>query len=383
MRLDAADAERYSRQIRFAPIGQSGQRKLGDAGVLIVGAGALGASLAQHMVRAGVGFVRLVDRDYVELSNLHRQTLFDEEDARAALPKAVASAAKLRRMNGTVRVEALVADVGKHNAESLLMGVDLMLDGTDNAETRLLLSDACFGHGVPFVYGGVAGASGMSALLVPGQHVCLRCLLGDDEPSAGDDTGPTCETAGVIAPAVELVAALQAAEALKWLSGNRNSLRNTWLTVDVWDFSLKEWRLPPARDRCPHCGSGSADLSRASENRTVGEVLSASSRVIGAREEEDTMSASLGNPVVLCGRDTMQMNLGHALALAEWESRLAVRGCEITASNGYLIRAVTAEGERIVIFTDGRALLQGAGGTARAEQIYRVYMAAEEEEVLR
>ncbi|WP_027084267.1 ThiF family adenylyltransferase [Cohnella panacarvi] len=372
MRHDRLVTERYSRQIRFAPIGQAGQRKLGDAGVLVVGAGALGASLAQHMVRSGAGFVRLVDRDYVELSNLHRQTLFDEEDARAALPKAVAAAAKLRRMNGGARIEALVADVGKRNAESLLMGVDLVLDGTDNAETRLLMSDACFAHGVPFVYGGVAGSSGMSAMLVPGKHVCLRCLLGETEASDTDGGAPTCDTIGVIAPAVELIAGLQAVEAIKWLTGNFHALRDTWVSADVWNFALKEWKLPPPRESCVHCGAGRLP-ERLHEAVGKPHAPSADWQVEEREPQPDEEKV-----VVLCGRDTVQLALRPALGLPEWEKRLSSRGCEITASNAYLIRALTAEGERIVVFSDGRSLIQGAGGVERAEEIYRSYLAEEE-----
>lgn len=372
MRHDRLEAERYSRQIRFAPIGYAGQRKLGEAGVLIVGAGALGASLAQHMVRSGVGFVRLVDRDYVELSNLHRQTLYDEEDARAALPKAVAAAAKLRRMNGGARIEALVADVGKRNAESLLMGVDLVLDGTDNAETRLLISDACFAHGVPFVYGGVAGSSGMTAMLVPGKHVCLRCLLGEAEASDADGGAPTCDTIGVIAPAVELIAGLQAVEALKWLTGNFHALRDTWLSVDAWNFSLKEWQLPLPRESCAHCGSGHQP------ERSHGVAMLPPAHSAALEAEERVPPQGEENAVVLCGRDTVQLTLRPTLRLQQWEERLSNRGCEITASNVYLIRALTAEGERIVVFSDGRSLIQGAGGIERAEEIYRSYLAEEE-----
>ncbi len=372
MRHDRLETERYSRQTRFAPIGEAGQRKLGNAGVLIVGAGALGASLAQHMVRAGVGFVRLVDRDYVELSNLHRQTLFDEEDARAALPKAVAAAAKLRRMNSGARVEALVADVGERNAESLLMGVDLVLDGTDNAETRLLMSDACFAHGVPFVYGGVAGSGGMSAMLVPGKHICLRCLLGETEVSDADGGAQTCDTVGVIAPAVELIAGLQAVEALKWLTGNVQAMRDTWISADVWNFSLKEWRLPPPRESCAHCGSGHHP-ERLNEVARLPQA-----RITAWKVEEREQSLEEEQAVVLCGRDTVQWTLRSTLRLPEWEERLSSRGCEITASNAYLIRALTAEGERIVVFSDGRSLIQGAGEIERAEEIYRSYLAEEE-----
>ncbi len=372
MRHDRLESERYSRQIRFAPIGEAGQRKLDDAGVLVVGAGALGASLAQHMVRSGVGFVRLVDRDYVELSNLHRQTLFDEEDARAALPKAVAAAAKLRRMNSGARIEALVADVGERNAESLLMGVDLVLDGTDNAETRLLMSDACFAHGVPFVYGGVAGSGGMSAMLVPGKHVCLRCLLGEEEADDSDGGAPTCDTVGVIAPAVELIAGLQAVEALKWLTGNVNALRDTWVSADVWNLSLKEWKLPPPRESCAHCGSG----HRPERSNEVARVPQSRSNAWKVEEREQPLEEE--QAVVLCGRDTVQLTLRPTLLLSEREERLSSRGCEITASNAYLIRTLTPDGERIVIFSDGRSLIQGAGGMERAEQIYRSYLAEEE-----
>jgi len=373
MRRDRLETERYSRQIRFAPIGEAGQRKLCDAGVLIVGAGALGASLAQHMVRSGVGFVRLVDRDYVEISNLHRQTLFDEEDARSALPKAVAAAAKLRRMNSGARIEALVADVGLRNAESLLIGVDLALDGTDNAETRLLMSDACFAHGVPFVYGGVAGSGGMSAMLVPGKHVCLRCLLGEEAASDADGGAITCDTIGVIAPAVELIAGLQAVEALKWLTGNVHALRDTWISADVWNLSLKEWKLPRPRESCVHCGSGH-HLERLNEAaRVVPQARSIAWEV--ERREQPLEEAQA---VVLCGRDTVQWTLRSTARLSEWEGRLSGRGCEITASNAYLIRALTAEGVRIVLFADGRSLIQGAGGIERAEQIYRSYLAEEE-----
>ncbi|WP_372628796.1 ThiF family adenylyltransferase [Cohnella sp.] len=391
MHKEAEAEERYSRQIRFAPIGVRGQRRLGEASVLVVGAGALGASLAQHMVRAGVGRLRLVDRDYVELSNLHRQTLFDEEDAEAALPKAVAAAAKLRRVNGGVRIEAFVADVNRRNAEALAADVDLVLDGTDNTETRLLLSDVCFGRGIPLVYGGVAGSGGMTALLAPGDHCCLRCLLGEEE--TGSEGAPTCDTLGVISPAVEMVAALQAAEALKALTGNRAALRGTWLTVDAWHFSVKEWKLPSPVEACLYCGWGEPtaaasrelaknegfvrtedDLSGEDHGDTADEDLS------GEEPEGETENALPGDDseaeklVVLCGRDTFQLMLKPSVSLAEWRRRLTEIGCVITADNRYLLRASTVEGERIVIFAEGRALIQGAGEAERALDIYRHYL---------
>ncbi len=404
MLREAETEERYSRQIRFAPIGTQGQRRLGEASVLVVGAGALGASLAQHMIRAGVGRLRLVDRDYVELSNLHRQTLYDEEDAEAALPKAVAAAAKLRRVNGRARIEAFVADVDRRNAESLAADVDLVLDGTDNAATRLMLSDACFSRGIPLVYGGVAGSGGMTALLVPGDHCCLRCLLGEEE--TGSDGAPTCDTLGVISPAVEMVAALQAAEALKALTGNRSALRGTWLTLDAWHFAVKEWKLPPPVEPCPYCGWGesaaaarrelaehgdsvrlSASGERAKEQNATEAALLGVRRAVAAedvsiadRSESATGNALFGDDreaaklIVLCGRDTFQLALKPSVSLSEWRRRLVAAGCAITADNRYLLRASTAAEERIVIFAEGRALIQGAGEPERAMEIYRHYL---------
>ncbi|XID93203.1 ThiF family adenylyltransferase [Paenibacillaceae bacterium WGS1546] len=377
MLREAETEERYSRQMRFAPIGPQGQRRLGEASILVLGAGALGASLAQHMVRAGVGRLRLVDRDYVEPSNLHRQTLFDEEDAEAALPKAVAAAAKLRRANGGARIEAFVADVNGRNVESLVADVDLVLDGTDNTAVRLLLSDACFSRGIPLVYGGVAGSGGMSALLVPGDNCCLRCLLGAEETPDGRESARTCDTIGVISPAVELVAALQAAEALKVLTGNRAALRKTWVTLDAWEFGVKEWKLPPPVEACPYCGWGEPEhdvASRSSAAAIDGVRLSQEDGAQADAEPEVEM------PVVLCGRDTFQLTLDPAVSLAEWRRRLLADGCVITADNRYLVRALTVGGERIVIFAEGRSLIQGAGEYDRALAIYRRYLTEREGE---
>lgn len=368
------DMERYSRQIRFSPIGITGQQMLGEASILIVGSGALGASLAQHMVRAGVGSLRLVDRDYVEWSNLQRQMLFDEEDARLALPKSVAAVNKLRRINSRVRVEALVADVNIHNVDSLLMGIDLVLDGTDNLETRMLLSDACFTYGIPLLYGGVTGSAGMSALLVPGDNCCLRCLIG--EPGVNNEAGSaeTCDTLGVISPAVEMIAALQATEAIKLLTGNREDLRRTWVVADIWKFSVKEWALPPVCEDCPFCGWGetkntsrnSDQLDLAAKN-TKPLFVSETAISYSGMEEETAL-------VILCGRDTMQVNLNCTFHLTEWRRRLEANGCEITASNAYLLRAAIPSGERVVLFPDGRALLQGVEDRSRALEICRLYL---------
>lgn len=363
---DSPDLERYSRQIRFAPIGLEGQCRLLASSVLIVGAGALGASLAQHMARAGVGRIRIVDRDFVEPSNLQRQTLFDEEDARLALPKAVAAAAKLRRINSGIVIEEHVADVTAVNAAALADGMQLVLDGTDNAPTRLVMSDVCFALGIPFLYGGVLGASGMSAALVPGETACLRCLIGGERETA--DAG-SCETEGVISPIVELVTALQAAEALKWLAGGRGALRRTWVSASLWPFAFREWRLPGPNRECPVCGR--AAPAAAGGMSRVPVTAPAEPAVAGKTGRERTsVPAAAGSPAkpapdvpiradVLCGRDTVQLTLDHPLPLDRIEARLAADGCRITR-NPWLIRAETADGRRFVLFRgEGRVLVQG------------------------
>ena len=367
---DPAHLERYSRQIRFAPIGPEGQRRLLASSVLIVGAGALGASLAQHMARAGIGRIRIVDRDFVEPSNLQRQTLFDEEDARQALPKAAAAAAKLRRINSGIAIEEHVADVTRDNAARLAEGVQLVLDGTDNARTRLLLSDVCYSLGIPFLYGGAVGAEGMSAALVPGETACLRCLIGGEEEAA--EAG-TCETEGVISPVVELVAALQAAEALKWLTGGRGALRRTWVSASLWPFELREWRLPaPSRD-CPVCGRAMPGA----ETGLPTDRADAAPERTAVRDEAPAVRSSrpIAGPIraaVLCGRETVQLTLDHPLPLDRIEARLRAGGCRITR-NPWLIRAETGDGRRFVLFRgEGRVLVQGV---TEAEEAVRGLMA--------
>ncbi|AJY73610.1 ThiF family adenylyltransferase [Paenibacillus beijingensis] len=375
--------ERYSRQIRFAPLGERGQRQLGEARVLIAGCGALGASLAQHMVRSGVGEVRLADRDYVEPSNLQRQTLFDEEDARLMLPKAVAAAQRLARINSGVKIVPHVADLNRHTLPAIAEGVDLVLDGTDNAPTRLLLSDYCFRNGIPFLYGGVTGASGMTASLLPGSTACLRCLIGDEEGGADAET---CDTAGVISPAVEFVASQQAAEALKWL-GSDAGLRRTWLSADLWNFRIRESQLPPGRHSCPFCGESSAaridgprqiKSDRSDVNQPKNEFDGASGAAenpsIGGEADSEFEPSTLLEAVTLCGRDTVQVKLGTSFHLPELHNVLERRGFAVT-KNPYLLRAEfpdpdeNGNAEKMVIFPDGRILVHGTSDAERARQL--------------
>jgi adenylyltransferase/sulfurtransferase len=339
MEAGAGSWERYSRQMLFAPIGEAGQAKLRAARVLVVGLGALGTVLSSHLVRAGVGALRMADRDYVEYSNLQRQMLYDEDDAARSLPKAEAARRKLARINSEVALEATVADVTAANIGELLEGVDLALDGTDNFRTRLLLNDACFRRGIPFVYGGAVAASGMTAMLVPGETCCLRCLIG-----SGDGGGMTCDTVGVIAPIVDIIASFQAVEALKWLSGGAAARRRSLLSLDIWHHQWIELDLPAPKPECPTCG----------------------------RKEYPSLQPEAESAVVMCGRDTVQIRLRAAFDLPQWEQRLAA-SCRVSR-NPFLLRAQLPEGERLVLFPDGRALVQGTEDVARARTLYDRYI---------
>lgn len=343
-------ADRYSRQIKFPPIGEGGQKKLKASRVLVVGCGALGASLSQHMTRAGVGGLRIADRDFVEPSNLQRQVLFHEADAIRALPKAVAAADKLCAINSEVNIEAYAIDVNPYTVDSLIDGVDIVLDGTDNAATRLLLSDVCFKRGIPFVYGGVTGAQGMSAILIPGETACLRCVIGDEE-DAGE--GDSCDTVGVLSMAVEWIASLQALEAIKYLSGNRQAVRNTWISADLWRFGIREFQLPAGLPFCKSCG----DTSR--ERKWI------------AAGEDPTVPP----PVALCGRDTVQVTLGSPLDLERLKRQFQLQGCELTV-NRYLLKVLLPQGEKLIMFPDGRVLVQGVSEPEKALQLCKRYLKA-------
>ncbi|GAX91906.1 ThiF family adenylyltransferase [Effusibacillus lacus] len=338
------DATRYSRQILFAPIGEEGQQKLLKSRVAVVGMGALGTVLANHMVRAGVGYVRIIDRDFVEPSNLQRQMLYDENDAREGLPKAAAAAEKLRTINSGVSVEPVIADLTWHNAESLLSDVDLVLDGTDNFQVRFLINDVCVKHGIPWIYGGGVSAHGMTVTIRPGITPCLRCLF-ESAPAPG--TTQTCDTAGVIGPLIHIVASFQAVEAMKLLVGDRESLRPSMLNISVWDHYLTEVNVAKAkRADCPCCG----------------------------KREFDYLEPRSGTePTNLCGRDTVQISpvSDMQLNLDLLESRLSKLG--LVERNKFLLRFQIG-GQRLVIFPDGRVLVQGTNDPTVARSLYAKYI---------
>jgi molybdopterin/thiamine biosynthesis adenylyltransferase len=324
--------DRYARQIRYAPIGAAGQARLRAATVAVVGCGALGSVAAEQLARAGVGRLRLIDRDFVEPSNLQRQSLYGEADAAASRPKAEAAAAAIGRINADVAVDPIVADVQASNIERLIDGVHLAIDGTDNFPTRHLLNEACCRHGVPWVHGACVGAYGVSFPILPGETACLRCVQGD-LPPAGE--GGTCDTVGVIAPAVHLVAAWQVAEALKILIGDIASVRRELWASDLWSGHIQRLRL--ARDPdCPACGGNASwPLLRAGDDPVV----------------------------VLCGRDAVQVRLG-AIDVAALARRL---GGAVTVVHDQLLR-FNADGRMATCFRDGRVIVQGVadGAAARA-----------------
>src|SRR3954468_11814413 len=238
--------------MRFGGIGVEGQRKLLASRALVVGCGALGAVIANTLARAGVGKLRIVDRDFLELNNLQRQVLYDEDDVAAGLPKAIAARNRLVKINSSIEIDAVVADVEHTNIERLLAGVDCLIDGTDNFETRFLLNDAAVKLRIPWVYGGCLGAEGQTLTILPGQTACLRCLMPEPPPPG---TTPTCDSAGILGTIIGVVASMQANEALKILSGHREAISRTWTIFDLWDNTIRQIKLEltPAAD-CPCCG---------------------------------------------------------------------------------------------------------------------------------
>ncbi len=332
---------RYSRQELFAGIGPQGQQRIRQSRVLVVGCGALGSALAETMVRAGVGSLTVVDRDYVEESNLQRQSLFDQEDAARGLPKAAAAEARLRRINSEVAIRGVVADLGAENVDDLVKGASLVLDGTDNFETRFLVNDVCVREGVPWVYGACVGSYGLALLVRPRISPCLRCIL-EEMPVPG--SGPTCDTVGVVAPIVQVVAGIQGAEALKLLAGRLEFLLPGVVTVDLWRGSFEVMDLHGRAPWCPACAEGRYDY----------------------------LTPAAGS-AVLCGRDAVQLRAPQdaRLDLTALAARLRAVG-EVTV-NEYLLR-FRASGSELVVFADGRAIVKGVGDLAQARSLYARYV---------
>ena len=342
--MNTNSLDRYVRQMRYEPIGEDGQKRLAASHVLVVGCGALGSVIANTLTRAGVGKLRIVDRDFVELNNLQRQVLYDEQDVAATLPKAIAAKEKLAHINSEVQVEAVVADVNSENVLSLVTEIDVILDGTDNFETRFLLNDVALREKIPWVYGGCVASEGQSITVLPGKTPCLRCILPEPPPPG---SSPTCDTAGILGPIVNIVASLQACEALKILTGHENAVNRTWSVIDLWENQARQVSLESlADDKCPAC-RGEAfpwlDGHRGSHS------------------------------AVLCGRNAVQLSFPEqaAIPLESLEEKLA--GITKVNRNRFLLR-FNVDKYQITVFPDGRSIISGTEDLTEARSVYAKYV---------
>jgi len=332
--------DRFSRQTRFAPFGTAGQESLAAASAVIVGCGALGTVQAALLVRAGIGSLRLIDRDYVEESNLQRQILYTEEDVRRALPKAEAARRHLLEANSGVSIEASVSDLNPENADELLGGATVILDATDNFETRLLVNDFSVRERIPWIYGAAVGSYGIAMPVLPGDSACLRCLY--PEPPSGAQ--PTCETAGVMGPVTSLIGSIQAMEALKILAGKTAQVRRKIFTADLWNGPVRETSMPGRDPECPACGRG----------------------------EFSYLEGRRRAPVSLCGRNAVQIHeKRRPLDLAALALRLQAVGS--VRANEFALRLDDGDFE-ITIFPDGRAIIKGTQDVGIARSIYSRYV---------
>jgi molybdopterin-synthase adenylyltransferase len=336
--------EKYSRQMLFAGIGPEGQRRLLASRATVVGCGAIGAAAANLLVRAGVGSVKIIDRDFVEPSNLQRQTLFDEADARNALPKAVAAESKLRSINSNVEVRGVVADLGSQNAGELLSGCNLILDGTDNFETRFLVNDFSVKSGTPWIYAAGVASYGLTMTIRPGLTPCLACLL--ESGGSSHSLEETCDTVGVIGPIVNLIASWQVAEALKLLAGRPEALHGWLLSCDVWTGRMQSIRVA----RNPECRAC-------------------------AKNDYTYLEGNAQPHVTLCGRDSVQIHeRSRTLDLAGLALRLRPV-VEDVRQNDFLIRFRVTPYE-MTVFADGRAILKGTKDPSVARSLYARYLGA-------
>jgi len=335
--------ERYSRQILFNEIGRVGQERLLNSRVLLIGCGALGASHAEMMARAGVGTLRIVDRDFVEYTNLQRQTLYKEEDAENRVPKAVAAKQRIAEINSEITVEEIVADVNNSNIESLIDGCSLVLDGTDNFQIRYLVNDACVKQDKTWIYGAAVSSYGTTMTIIPGETPCLRCVF-EEMPDAG--SSPTCDTAGVIMPIISSISAVQVSEAIKIITGKREALHGSLMQIDVWQNDWRKIKLTGPDANCIACG------------KRKFEFLDADSQEFSA---------------VLCGRNAVQVAPPRPvrLDLEALDQKLA--SFDGKKRNEYLLR-FSPDVYEMTVFTDGRAIVKGTDDISVARSLYAKYI---------
>jgi molybdopterin/thiamine biosynthesis adenylyltransferase len=334
--------DRYSRQILFNGIGEEGQRRLTTARVLIVGCGALGSAHAESLARAGVGHLRIVDRDFVEPSNLQRQTMFTESDAEKRLPKAIAAANHLRQVNSEIEIDPHVTDLNYSNIEQLIVACDVVIDGTDNFSTRYLINDACVKHNITWIYGAAVGSYGVTMTIRPHQTACLRCVFEEAPPAA---SAPTCDTSGVIMPIINVVSAVQVTETLKLLTGRIEDLHGSLMQFDVW---RNEWRrigTGAPRPECLTCG-----LAR-----------------------YETLSRAAEGAAVLCGRDAIQISPAQPTRINFPSLAERLRRLGEVKFNEYLLRFKTGKFE-LTVFQDARSIIRGTDEIATARSLYAKYI---------
>lgn len=360
------DLSRYHRQMLLPGFGPEGQRRLRDSTAVLLGCGALGSVAADMLARAGVGHLVIVDRDFVELTNLQRQVLFDEQDAADAIPKAEAAKRKLARINSQVRVTAIVDDINHTNIERIATGADLLIDGLDNFETRYLANDCAVKHAIPYVYGGAVGTSGMAYAILPhstdgsawwetaagGSRAtpCFRCLF-EEPPGPGEN--PTCDTVGVIGPAVSIIANFQVAEALKILTRNLDRVCPMLLSIDLWSNHITQLQVGGVRESvdCPCCRQ---------------------------RSFEYLEGRAGSSAAALCGREAVQLRHRQHQAgpgFGELAARLGRHGT--VTVNEFMLRAqISDQGKpyELTLFADGRAIVKGTDEASVARAVYAKYV---------
>jgi molybdopterin-synthase adenylyltransferase len=337
----AMNLQRYSRQTVFGEIGANGQKKLLNSRVAVIGVGATGTVIANNLCRAGVGFIRLVDRDYVELSNLQRQTLYTEEDALQQTPKAVAACEHLKKVNSEIDLEPVAADVNSSNIETLISDVDLVLDGSDNIEVRCLINEACVKHNKPWIYAGAIAGSGMTMNIIPGKTPCLHCLFPDLSKTGNI---PTCSTAGVLNGMTGIIASISSTEAMKIIIGS-SSVRESLMTIDIWENEFREITIKQNPD-CTVCGQHEFEL-------------------LGRFSSSYTTS--------LCGRDSVQVVPGSAVTVDFEQLAQRLKKAGTVRYNKFLLQFSDGKVE-FNLFSDGRAIVNKVRDEKAAKSVYSEYI---------
>ncbi len=334
---------RYFKQMLLAEIGEGGQKKLNGASAVVAGCGALGSVIANSLVRSGVGRVTIVDRDFIELDNLARQILFDEEDIRRGLPKAIAAAEKLRRINSEVTIEPIVADLTAENIERIIKGAGIVLDGTDNFETRFLINDACVKLGIPWIYGGVVATYGMSFAIIPGETPCLKCFINE---LPGPGSTPTCDTVGVLGTAVNMIASIEVTEGLKILLGKHDALIKKLIYIDAWYGTWSVFELRKGSARCPVC-----------DDR----------QFVFLDQKKGTRLTSL------CGQNAIQVSPPTVTGISFKDLASRLKSSGEVSFNDYMLKFISRPYE-FIIFSDGRTIIKGTTDESTAKTLFSKYI---------